>query len=95
MFDLANVPLLRTLLDQALPDALYIHGHDGRLLEVNQRAGQGLIQERAQQLDIGEVEHAGLWENPHRLWERLTDADGLGLRIRRAERPCVKIMRTD
>ena len=51
MFDLANVPLLRTLLDQALPDALYIHGHDGRLLEVNQRACEALGYSRTELLE--------------------------------------------
>jgi len=56
MVMLSSETVLRPLLDQAMPDAVFVHDHDGRFVDVNRRAAESLGYSRDELLTMNVVD---------------------------------------
>lgn len=75
MDQLLSEKAYRTLLDRSMPDAMFVHGHDGRFVAVNQRACESLGYTRKEMLGLNVTDIEQDFDLPaaQALWAALSE----------------------
>lgn len=68
---------LHTLIEQTIPDALFVHDHNGRVIEVNARACEilGYTRDELLSMYVSDIDQDFDLQNAQTLWLQLKDSE--------------------